>query len=112
MTYSVDPCALERARALLAAYPVADGHNDLPWSLRVQVGYDLSRRDLAMDQSAHLHTDLVRLRAGGVAAQFWSVCVPAGYQEDQAVSATPTICDSRSPPPTWKRHAQTAGLPL
>lgn len=63
------------ARDLLAEFPVADGHNDLPWALREQVSYDLDARDIATDQSAHLHTDLARLRAGGVGAQFWSVYV-------------------------------------
>jgi membrane dipeptidase len=67
--------SLERARALLADFPVVDGHNDLPWALREQVRYDLDARDIAADQSAHLHTDLARLRAGGVGAQFWSVYV-------------------------------------
>jgi membrane dipeptidase len=83
-----DPTMLERARALLAEYPVVDGHNDLPWALRVQVGYDLDRRDVAVDQSAFLHTDLPRLRAGGVGAQFWSVYVPSSLAGDAAVSAT------------------------
>ncbi|MFF8027190.1 dipeptidase [Streptomyces sp. NPDC007896] len=66
---------LDEARALLADFPVVDGHNDLPWALREQVRYDLGARDIAADQSAHLHTDLARLRAGGVGAQFWSVYV-------------------------------------
>jgi membrane dipeptidase len=63
------------ARDLLAEFPVVDGHNDLPWALREQVRYDLDARDIATDQSAHLHTDLARLRAGGVGAQYWSVYV-------------------------------------
>ncbi|MEZ7006423.1 dipeptidase [Streptomyces sp. AD55] len=67
--------ALDRARELLREFPVVDGHNDLPWALREQVRYDLDARDIAADQSAHLHTDIPRLRAGGVGAQFWSVYV-------------------------------------
>ncbi|MFD8198968.1 dipeptidase [Streptomyces sp. NPDC003470] len=67
--------SLERARELLREFPVVDGHNDLPWALREQVRYDLDTRDIAEDQSAHLHTDLARLRAGGVGAQYWSVYV-------------------------------------
>ncbi|MFI9078551.1 dipeptidase [Streptomyces sioyaensis] len=78
----------EAARDLLARWPVVDGHNDLPWALREQVRYDLDRRDIATDQSAHLHTDLPRLRAGGVGAQFWSVYVRSDYAGDKAVSAT------------------------
>ncbi|MGW6208774.1 dipeptidase [Streptomyces sp. NPDC055089] len=79
---------LDRARELLAEYPVVDGHNDLPWALREQVGYDLDARDIATDQSAHLHTDIPRLRAGGVGAQFWSVYVRSDMAGDDAVAAT------------------------
>ncbi|MEU1371356.1 dipeptidase [Streptomyces sp. NPDC005803] len=79
---------LDQARELLAEYPVVDGHNDLPWALREQVGYDLDARDIATDQSAHLHTDIPRLRAGGVGAQFWSVYVRSDMAGDDAVSAT------------------------
>ncbi|GAB2899914.1 dipeptidase [Streptomyces mayteni] len=78
---------LAEARALLAEHPVVDGHNDLPWALREQVRYDLDRRDIAGDQSATLHTDLPRLRAGGVGAQYWSVYVPGRLAGDHAVSA-------------------------
>ncbi|WP_406450839.1 dipeptidase [Streptomyces sp. NBC_00876] len=79
---------LEQARELLAEYPVVDGHNDLPWALREQVGYDLDARDIATDQSAHLHTDIPRLRAGGVGAQFWSVYVRSDMPGGEAVAAT------------------------
>ncbi|MEU9174483.1 dipeptidase [Streptomyces sp. NPDC048420] len=77
---------LEAARELLAEFPVVDGHNDLPWALREQVRYDLDARDIATDQSAHLHTDLARLRAGGVGAQYWSVFVRSDLPD--AVPAT------------------------
>ncbi|GAA4615749.1 dipeptidase [Saccharopolyspora hordei] len=83
-----DAAAVERARKLLAENPVLDGHNDLPWALREKVGYDLERCDIAQDQSARLHTDLARLRAGGVGGQFWSVYVSTEHQGDDAVSAT------------------------
>ncbi|WP_329253581.1 dipeptidase [Actinoallomurus sp. NBC_01490] len=88
MTYTVDSGHLERARALLAGHPVVDGHNDLPWALREQSGYDLDACDIAADQTGRLHTDLARLRAGGVGAQFWSVYVPSELAGEHAVSAT------------------------
>ncbi|MDX2702471.1 dipeptidase [Streptomyces sp. PA03-6a] len=78
---------LARAQELLTAHPVVDGHNDLPWRLREQVRYDLDRRDIAADQSAHLHTDIPRLRAGGVGAQFWSVYVRSDLTGGDAVVA-------------------------
>ncbi|MEV4681425.1 dipeptidase [Streptomyces kurssanovii] len=79
---------LQRARELLAAHPVVDGHNDLPWALREHVRYDLDRLDIAADQRGRLHTDIPRLRAGGVGAQFWSVYVRSDMAGDTAVSAT------------------------
>ncbi|MFE3516877.1 dipeptidase [Streptomyces sp. NPDC059166] len=79
---------LARARLLLDGHPVVDGHNDLPWALREQCGYDLDARDISRDQSGILHTDIPRLRAGGVGAQFWSVYVPSHLAGDDAVSAT------------------------
>ncbi|MFJ6988370.1 MULTISPECIES: dipeptidase [unclassified Streptomyces] len=78
--------SLDAARALLREFPVADGHNDLPWALREQVRYDLDARDVAADQHTHLHTDIPRLRAGGVGAQFWSVYVRSDLPD--AVPAT------------------------
>lgn len=79
---------LAEALELLASAPVVDGHNDLPWALRKQAAYDLDRLDIAADQTGALHTDLARLRAGGVGAQFWSVYVSCELTGDDAVSAT------------------------
>jgi membrane dipeptidase len=87
MAVAAESGLLARARELLAEHPVVDGHNDLPWALREQVAYDLDKRDLAQDQSAHLHTDIPRLRAGGVGGQFWSVYVRTDLSGDSAVSA-------------------------
>ncbi|WUB71764.1 dipeptidase [Streptomyces sp. NBC_00576] len=78
--------SLEEARALLREFPVVDGHNDLPWALREQVRYDLDARDIATAQNAHLHTDIPRLREGGVGAQYWSVYVRSDLPD--AVPAT------------------------
>ena len=74
------------AREFLLEFPVVDGHNDLPWALRKQVRYDLDARDIAVDQNAHLHTDIPRLREGGVGAQYWSVYVRSDLPD--AVPAT------------------------
>jgi membrane dipeptidase len=82
----MDPLA--RARELLAVHPVVDGHNDLPWALRKQVSYDLDRLDIGADQSDRLHTDIPRLRAGGVGGQFWSVYVSNELTGGAAVTAT------------------------
>jgi membrane dipeptidase len=67
---------LAHANALLRQAPVFDGHNDLAWEIRMQaehpmdvVAYDLRTRTKG-------HTDLARLKAGHVGAQFWSVYIP------------------------------------
>jgi membrane dipeptidase len=70
-------------------FPVFDGHNDLMWAMRNRVNYDFDALDVGRDQSSTgLHTDLPRLRAGGVGAQFWSVYVPCALAGDAAVAAT------------------------
>ncbi len=66
---------------------VLDGHNDLPWHHREVAGYDLDACDIARPQP-HLHTDLPRMREGGLAAQLWSVWVPTTVQGAEAVAAT------------------------
>ncbi|PRY63641.1 membrane dipeptidase [Knoellia remsis] len=76
-----------RITDLLATHPVWDGHNDLPWAAREQVRYDLDRLDIAA-AVASTHTDIPRLRAGGVGAQFWSVYVDAKLAGEAAVTAT------------------------
>jgi len=80
-----------RARDMLRRFPLIDGHNDLPWALRdrarqhgghaSQVVFDLEA------PAGGLHTDLPRLAAGGIGAQFWSVYVPASLAGDGAVTA-------------------------
>lgn len=80
----------ERASGLLATTPLVDGHNDLPWALRKLQGADprtiVDGVDLTQPQEG-LHTDLGRLRAGGVGAQFWSVFVPCDFAGHAAVTA-------------------------
>ncbi|MGW6273710.1 dipeptidase [Streptomyces sp. NPDC055060] len=76
------PDPLRRARALLAAHPVADGFSGLPWALRGLPWYDLELGDSAVD------ADVPRLRAGGVGAQLWSVHVPDSVPADRVLGAT------------------------
>ncbi len=78
---------IDRIASLLAGAPVIDGHNDIAWAIRKQVAYDLDRRDIAELQPT-LHTDIPRLRAGGVGAQFFSVYVPGTMPGGAAVTAT------------------------
>src|SRR5579871_654526 len=69
--------ALAQARALLEKVPLLDGHNDLPWVIRIDktargdvLAYDLNRVHQGAD------TDIPRLREGMVGAQFWAAFQP------------------------------------
>ena len=74
-------------RSLLGRWPLVDGHNDFPWAHRELARYDMGRAD-PRQRLAGTHTDLPRLRDGGVGAQFWSVYVPSTLAGDAAVAAT------------------------
>jgi membrane dipeptidase len=79
---------LVRARALHREVPLIDGHNDYPWALREHnAERDLNRLDIRVPQPK-LHTDIPRLRQGGVGGQFWSVYVPARMEGATAVRTT------------------------
>lgn len=95
------PCAAEPspadvANAALKAAPVWDGHNDVPDKLRdmrknVLGEFDFSDTSALRDPTGKtppFQTDIRRLRAGKVGAQFWSVYVSAALSEPQAVQAT------------------------
>jgi len=64
------------ARRIHQSLPVVDGHNDLPWAIRTKAHGSLVEADPSR-RLAGYHTDIPRLLAGGVGAQFWSVYVPA-----------------------------------
>jgi membrane dipeptidase len=76
-----DDPALDRARKILRSVPLIDGHNDLPWEIRLSeaaprdvAAYDLRRRTPG-------HTDFERLKAGQLGAQFWSIYVPGEIKD-------------------------------
>ena len=81
-----------RIAALLARAPLIDGHNDLPHAIRKVTGGD--EASYGVDAGAPGHTDLERMRRGGVGGQFWAVYVPC----EKAGSAT-------EPPLGASRHA-------
>ncbi len=85
-----------RVDRVLAATPLIDGHNDLPWELRDRSKGHLAAIDLRSDTAklpvpeggAAMMTDIPRLRAGRVGGQFWSVWVPTELKGNDAVQAT------------------------
>jgi membrane dipeptidase len=72
--------ALRHARELLHEAILVDGHNDLPWTVRLNKAApgDVAAYDLRKPTSGQ--TDLARLKSGGVGAQFWSVYIPGEMQ--------------------------------
>src|SRR2546426_6650623 len=64
-----------RAQALriLKTVPLIDGHNDIPDAIRERGGLDSV--DFAVLQPK-LMTDIPKLRAGAVGAQYWAAYVP------------------------------------
>ena len=83
--YSVT--TIERAKMLHKLHPLIDGHNDLPWQLRTKVDRVLSRLNINQHQP-ELHTDIPRLREGGLGGQFWSVYVATSLKKKEYVQAT------------------------
>ncbi|GFE83258.1 dipeptidase [Steroidobacter agaridevorans] len=68
--------ALAHARQLLKKAILVDGHNDLPWAIRIdkKAPGDVAAYDL--NGTVAGQTDLKRLDKGGIGAQFWSVYIP------------------------------------
>jgi membrane dipeptidase len=85
-----------RVEQVLLQTPLIDGHNDLPWEIRERFKSDVAVVGLAADTrhlpleagQAALMTDIPRLRAGHVGAQFWSVWIPVGTPGFEAVQMT------------------------
>jgi len=75
------------ARAVHDSALVVDGHNDLPWELRQKAGSSFRAIDLSRD-TGKLHTDIPRLKKGGVGVQFWSAWVPVDTAKKNAAVRT------------------------
>jgi membrane dipeptidase len=69
--------------------PLIDGHNDAPWAIRSRVRNQIADFDFndTTGLERPMHTDLARLRKGGVGGQFWSVWVPPELEGADAVVA-------------------------
>ena len=67
---------LTRARAILKVTPLIDGHNDVPWAVRIarEKPTDVEAYDLRKTTSGQ--TDLPRMAQGMLGGQFWSVYIP------------------------------------
>jgi membrane dipeptidase len=90
MTTDSDEELHRQAIEILERVPLFDGHNDAPYQYRNRVGYKFSELDFydTTQLDDPMHTDIPRLKDGHVGAQWWSVYVPAGIPEDEAVKRT------------------------
>ncbi len=80
--------SLEHARALLSKTILVDGHNDVPWEIREAKAApgDVDAFDLSRPRSG-IDTDIPRLKAGRVGAQFWSVFLPGDLADGRFARA-------------------------
>lgn len=75
--HTVDFAAM--AREIHKSAILVDGHNDLPWQLRDSGDIRLIDTDIAKKLGPPFQTDIPRMKAGGLNAQFWSVYIPGTH---------------------------------
>jgi len=79
------------AQTVLAKNPVIDGHNDSPEQIAERFDSDFTKFDFRNTVptmgtgSKPMHTDIARLRKGGVGGQFWSVWIDPELPKFEAV---------------------------
>ncbi len=72
---------MEEANRLAQAFPIVDGHVDLPYRLKVR-NFKLERAYLGIPiQTDEGDFDYERARKGGLDAPFMSIYIPSSYQE-------------------------------
>ena len=79
------PPISERARQVHAAGMLFDGHNDLPWRLRSEGDFGLTKFDLSQRLNSG-HTDIPRLREGGVKRSSGRYTFPASTRIPRTVT--------------------------
>ncbi|XP_026176140.1 dipeptidase 1 [Mastacembelus armatus] len=83
---SAEDLHFARALQLMSETPLIDGHNDLPWQLRIQFNNELNKVNLTTLETTH--TNIPKIKTGRLGAQFWSAYVPCGAQYKDAVRQT------------------------
>lgn len=80
----------DRIQRILRETPLIDGHNDVPENIAGRFKSHLEAIDFAAGTATlvpPMHTDIPRLKAGGVGGQFWSVWVSPQVPGADAVQA-------------------------
>lgn len=80
---SVDNVA--RAKSILKSSPLIDGHNDLPYYIRENTHDQIYDGKLPFETGLSGHTDLKRIRKGGLGGQFWSVYMACSSKPDAEI---------------------------
>ena len=71
-----EDAAMVHARKFLASRPILDGHNDLPWEMRMNPAGPMDVAKYPLRTRAPGQTDFARMKIGGLGGQFWSVYIP------------------------------------
>jgi membrane dipeptidase len=77
---SADP-HMAKARRVLRAVPLVDGHNDLPWTIRNDSSAPRDVQAYDLRRTTPGHTDLARVKRGMLGAQFWSIYIPGEIRD-------------------------------
>jgi hypothetical protein len=79
-----------RTKHIMSTTPLIDGHNDLPYLIRVEIKNHIYDSRFTFKEGLLSPTDILKLRTGRVGGQFWSAYIPCvneiGDQFD-----TPTV---------------------
>ncbi|KAI1870129.1 hypothetical protein JX265_006299 [Neoarthrinium moseri] len=70
-----------------------DGHNDLPWQLRIELKNRIYNANVDFTRLLG-HTDIHRMRQGIVGGQFWSVYVDCDVQQQHFEDASRVVRDT------------------
>ncbi|KAL9976696.1 hypothetical protein ACROYT_G014023 [Oculina patagonica] len=73
-----------RANKILDETPLVDGHNDVPYQIRIKYKNRLENMTFDKNESTW-HTDIPRLRKGKVGSQFWAAWSPCDIRMMDAV---------------------------
>ena len=91
----IDAKVQARIDRILKRTPLIDGHNDLPWAIRLDHGQSVAGlASRTEEREKPLMTDMARLRAGHVGGQFWSVYITGTLTGDEAIRTTAEQIDT------------------